>query len=90
MDVALCRNHYELNLCGTENAVPMLYEQCQNWNLCMISDPTFIDRSKIFVLYFAELLGGFFEGFLGDLSPKAIVGLPSYCSSLAYNYLIHF
>ena len=26
----LCRNHYELNMCGTEKGVPMLFEQCQN------------------------------------------------------------
>jgi hypothetical protein len=80
MDVALCRNQYELNSCGTEKAVPMLYEQCQSWNLCMISDPTFVDQFKILVLYLAELLGGFFEGFLGDLSPKVIVGRAGHSS----------
>jgi len=37
-------------------------------------DPTFIDRSKIFVVYISELLGDFFEGRFGRLSTKAFVG----------------
>ena len=55
----------------------------------MIADPTFVDQSKIFVLYIAELLGDFFEGFLGTLSPKSFVGCPSYCSFcvLIHSYL---
>ena len=52
----------------------------------MIADPTFVDQSKILVLYIAELLGDFFEGFLGTLSPKAFVGCPCYCS---FCVLIH-
>jgi hypothetical protein len=52
----------------------------------MIADPTFVDQSKILVLYIAELLGDFFEEFLGTLSPKAFVGRPVCCS---FCILIH-
>ena len=56
----------------------MLFEKCQNWGLCMNVDPTFIDHSKIFVVYVSELLGDFFEGLFGRLSTKAFVGGRSY------------
>jgi hypothetical protein len=82
VESTLCRNHYELNMCGTEKEVPMLFEQCQNWKLCMNVDPTFIDHSKIFVVYVSELLGDFFEGLFGRLSTKTFVGRRS-CHSFA-------
>ncbi len=79
VDSISCGNQYKSNKCGTDQRAPMLDRECQTWEICMKADP-YVDQSKIFVLYVSELLGDFFEGFLGRLSPKAFVGLPNCCS----------
>jgi len=71
-DATTCTRNYKENECGVTR-IPFIAEQCDEWFICMSSDPESIGKVKIAVGVTAEVLAELLEGFVGRLSYKTIV-----------------
>ncbi|KAK5118129.1 hypothetical protein LTR62_004176 [Meristemomyces frigidus] len=68
-EMAICAEHYVVNMCDRSTRLPAMGQMCDNWDRCMNRDPAKIGRAKVSAHTFAEI----FNSFMEPISYKAMI-----------------
>lgn len=87
-----CSREYVRNECRLDLRVPLLEEQCNDWEICMDTDPELaVGTLKVHAEVFSEIINSFIEGFtmrsliVGLLTASLVFGI-IYVSNFAFGY----
>ncbi|RHZ64077.1 hypothetical protein Glove_326g155 [Diversispora epigaea] len=67
-----CTKNYVINECGSDNRIPLLEENCTEWENCMNLDP---NNSISTIEVIVKFLGRLISSFVGQLSHKTMLFL---------------
>lgn len=88
-DVLQCTRLYDINKCYLQ--IPKMHDQCGQWQRCMIEDvdKKFINKTKIFIRLFADLLKEFLNavGFLNCVSLFMLIYSGYFGANLIFGYI---